>query len=278
MPKMNILAVVLGCTQATFAVHANEQQFSQQYSPQDEQFHLSAYDDNYLLPWYYTTQPNQQYYAPQNPNGGEISKTNFQFQISLKYGLLANVFTQNDGLYFAYSQIANWQAYDTSAFFRDTQYQPDLFWVFQHGDNSLDWQWRHTSIGFMHQSNGKGGKYERAWNRFYLDLQFGGDDLRVNVRPWIRSTILNSHDYNPNIEDFMGYGDIQLAWTSGNHQIKLTLRNQLESSFSAGYEELSWQFPIYKQMHGYLKLQSGYGLTISDYNHYDNAVGIGIAL
>lgn len=257
---------------------ASDGEFSYDYSPEQDQFNLSAYEDNYFLPWYYTADPNQAYYAPQNPNGGDVSKTNFQFQVSLKYGLVANLFTDRDGLYFSYSQIANWQAYDSSAYFRDTQYQPELFWVFLHGDDSSRWQWRHTSIGFMHQSNGKGGLYERSWNRFYADFQFAGDNLAVNVRPWIRTDVHGSRDYNPDIEDYMGYGDIQLTWKPGRHTLKLTLRNLMESGFSEGYEELTWQFPIYKKLHGYLKLQSGYGLTVSDYNDYDNAIGVGIAL
>ncbi|MCL1036864.1 phospholipase A [Shewanella submarina] len=278
MPPKSIL--LLGCCTLNLMCsgYSLADEFEHDFMPARDQFELSAYQGNYFLPWYYTSDPNQTYYAPQNPNGGDISKTNFQFQVSLKYGLASNLLTDNDGIYFSYTQVANWQAYDSSAYFRDTQYQPELFWVFLNDVDQNNWHWRHSRVGFMHQSNGKGGEYERSWNRFYLDFQFGKDQLAVNLRPWIRTDVHASRDYNPDIEDYLGYGDIQLQWKPGRHTIKLTLRNQMESSFSKGYEELSWQFPIYKKLHGYVKLQSGYGLTISDYNSYDNAIGIGVAL
>ncbi|GIU32975.1 phospholipase A [Shewanella schlegeliana] len=244
-------------------------------TPKEDLYNLSVFDNNFILPVYQTQSANQVYYAPQNPNTGEISETNVQFQFSLKYGIANNLFTDNDGFYIAYSQISNWQAYDKSAYFRDSQYQPQVFWFWQHSDESEVWQ--STSIGFEHQSNGKGGVYERSWNRAYMEFSLAFDELEVSIKPWIRTDFSNI-DYNPDIEDYMGYGSVRGDWYVGEHQISLTVRNLLESGFSKGYEELSWRFPIYKGIKGYLKLQSGYGLTISDYNHFDNAVGIGIAL
>lgn len=239
--------------------------------PEQDLYSLKVFDNNFILPVYQTQSANQAYYAPQNPNKGEISETNIQFQFSLKYGIARNLFTDNDGFYIAYSQISNWQAYDDSAYFRDSQYQPQVFWFWQHADENATWQ--STSIGFEHQSNGKGGIYERSWNRAYAEFSLAFDDIELSIKPWISS----GTDYNPDIDDYMGYGAIKADWYIGEHQISLTVRNLLESGFSNGYEELSWRFPIYKGLKGYMKLQSGYGLTISDYNHFDNAVGIGIA-
>lgn len=243
-------------------------------TPQEDIYQLKIFDNNYVLPLYQTQSPNEAYYRPQNPNHDDISKTNLQFQISLKYGLANNLFTDNDGIYVAYNQVANWQAYDTSAYFRDVQYQPQIFWFWQHGDNNQAWQ--STSIGSEHQSNGKGGVYERSWNRAYVAFLFSFDDLKISVKPWLRME-LSSTDYNPDIEDFMGYGMVRADWYLDDHQISLSLRNLAESGFSKGYEELSWRFPLFKGVKGYLKLQSGFGMTISDYDHFDNAVGIGFA-
>ena len=242
--------------------------------PQDDLYQLKIFDNNYVLPLYQTQSPNQAYYRPQNPNKDDISKTNLQFQFSLKYGLANNLFTDNDGLYVAYSQVANWQAYDDSAYFRDVQYQPQIFWVWQHGEGNQVWQ--NTSVGFEHQSNGKGGIYERSWNRAYVEFLFSFDDLKISVKPWLRLDF-SSKDYNPDIEDYLGNGVVRADWYLGKHQFSLTLRNLAESGFSRGYEELSWRFPLYKGLRGYFKLQSGFGMTISDYNHFDNAVGIGFA-
>ncbi|WP_299809344.1 phospholipase A [uncultured Shewanella sp.] len=244
-------------------------------TPADDLYTLTVFDNNFILPVYQTQSANQAYYAPQNPNNDEISETNVQFQFSLKYGIANNLFTDNDGFYIAYSQISNWQAYDDSAYFRDSQYQPQVFWFWQHGDAADTW--KSTSLGFEHQSNGKGGIYERSWNRVYLEFSLAYQDIEISVKPWLRADFSGT-DYNPDIEDYMGYGTLKGDWYFGEHQLSLTLRNLVESGFSKGYEELSWRFPIYKGLRGYLKLQSGYGMTISDYNHFDNAVGIGIAL
>lgn len=273
-----LLWSILIITPLAYASTETKQPVSNIMSPKKELFTLSRYGDNYLLPYYFSAKPNQNYFAPQNPNSGNIDKASVQFQFSLKYGLLANFFTDNDGLYFSYTQTSDWQAYDDSAYFRDTQYQPELFWTFVHAQSFLDLHWQQTQVGFIHQSNGKGGKYERSWNRAFVNMQFNHGNFTLNLRPWVRLHIYDSRDYNPDIYDYLGYGDINLGWQSNNHRINLLLRNQLESGFKNGYERLSWQFPIYKKLHGYLKLESGYGMTISNYNHYDNAFGIGIAL
>ncbi|WP_256260815.1 phospholipase A [Shewanella sp. NIFS-20-20] len=242
--------------------------------PAKDVYQLTLFDTNYVLPVFQTQSVNQAYYRPQNPNGDAVGNTNVQFQFSLKYGLANNLFTANDGLYLAYSQISNWQAYDKSAYFRDSQYQPQLFWTWIHG--KPDHLWQSTSVGFEHQSNGKGGVYERSWNRVYAEFFLDLGEVKLSIKPWLRANV-TSTNYNPDIEDYLGYGRIKADWYLGQHQLSLTVRNIVESGLSKGYEELSWRFPLYKGLQGYLTLQSGYGLTISDYNHYDNAVGIGIA-
>ena len=247
-------------------------------SPADEQFILTPYRDSFVLPVYYTQKPDQAYYAPLNPNNEDINKVNLQFQYSFKFGLLTNVFTDNDDLFISYTQLSDWQAYDKSAYFKDTQYQPELFWRFTHQQPLLGWHWQQSRIGFIHQSNGKGGLAERSWNRVFADVTFSKAALNIQVRPWLRIDGGAKHDYNPDIEDFLGYGDIKLNWQADSHTITLTLRNQFASNFSQGYEELTWKFPLYKKLHGYVKLESGYGMTISSYDNYDNAFGIGIAL
>lgn len=252
--------------------------YSEVLLSENDQFTLSRYQDNYVLPYYFTDKPNQAYFAPQNPNGGNINKTNVQFQFSLKYKLLTNIFTYNDGLYFGYTQKSNWQAYDKSAYFRDTDYQPDVFWVFIRNKNVWGWTLDQMQIGLVHQSNGKGGIYERSWNRAFLNVNFSKNTFNVSFKPWLRLHVPDSRNYNSDISDYMGYGRININWQQGQQKVTLTLRNLMESDFSKGYQALSWRFPLYKKLNAYLKLESGYGLTVSNYNHYNNAFGIGISL
>ncbi|MGL4475100.1 MAG: phospholipase A [Shewanella sp.] len=265
-----------GNDQLLAPTHLPQQKFSgvAGLTPATDIYQLTVFDTNYLLPVFQTQSLNQDYYRPQNPNGGDVGNTNVQFQFSLKYGLANNLFTDNDGLYLAYSQISNWQAYDKSAYFRDSQYQPQLFWTWLHGKDESTWQ--STSLGFEHQSNGKGGIYERSWNRVYAEFSLDFNQVTLSIKPWFRANV-TSTNYNPDISDYLGYGRVKADWYMGEHQLSFTLRNLLESGFSNGYEEISWKFPLYKGLKGYITLQSGYGMTISDYNHYDNAAGLGIA-
>jgi phospholipase A1 len=240
-------------------------------------FTIEPYLQNYVLPVFYTWKPDQNYFQPQNPNQHQpISNNNVQFQFSIQYGLMQNLFSSNDKLYFAYTQKSNWQAYDKSAYFRDSEYQPELFMTFFR-DKSLgdNWFFRTATVGFEHQSNGMGGFYERSWNRAYMDFALTHNKFTLSVKPWIRLHFSGSTDYNPNILRYMGYGRVAMSYQFANNMVTLELRNLLESKFSRGFEELTWNFPIYKRIRGYLKVQSGYGSSVSTYNHYDNSAGFG---
>ena len=239
-------------------------------------FELTPFLNNYVLPYYFTDKPNQAYYEPQNPNNSPVSDVNIQFQLSFKYGLAKNLFSDNDRLSFAYTQRSDWQAYDSSAYFRDSEYQPEVFLTFFRNTPLSDgWVYRSATFGLEHQSNGKGGKYERSWNRAYADFVLTHGMWTVSIKPWLRTVIPGSTDYNPKIMRYMGYGRVAINYQFGQNIIGLELRNVLESGFSRGYEQLTWNFPIHKRLHGYLKVQSGYGFTVSDFDHYDNAIGVG---
>lgn len=278
MNKFGLFIILAIQSVSVMAQSANGESLIQEQNTTTPLYTLSRYRDNYILPAYVENRPDQSYFAPQNPNGGNIKKTNFQFQFSFKYGLFENIFTDSDRFYFSYTQKSTWQAYDKSAYFRDTQYQPELFIRFKHRLPIFDWSWSQTQLGLEHQSNGKGGIYERSWNRIYTDFQLKHNAFSINFRPSVRVHLDSNADYNPDIENYLGYGTIKLSWRTTPHKLSLTLRNQIESGFSRGYGELTWQFPIYKKLCGFIKLESGYGLTISEYNHYNNAIGIGLLL
>ncbi|MEZ8025719.1 phospholipase [Enterovibrio norvegicus] len=234
---------------------------------------LTAHRDNYFLPFYKEQKVNQARFEALNPNDTPAKDTFIQFQISLKYRLLdldneGDSGRGGDGLYVAYTQRSNWEAYDSSAYFRDSDYNPELFYrlTFE------NWQ---TSIGFEHQSNGAGGDIEVSWNRAYIDVQYDFEHGFVRFKPWAR---VGSVDYNPDIDEFLGYGEVELGWLpTQNNEIKLLARNVFTQDFERGYYNLSWNFPIYQGLRGYVKAETGYGLTISNYNFRDSAYGLGVA-
>ncbi|MDD1780498.1 phospholipase A [Enterovibrio sp. ZSDZ35] len=232
---------------------------------QAEESKFSAHKDNYFLPFYKESHVNQARFAPLNPNGHAAKDTFIQFQLSIKYKLIS---FDEDGLYVAYTQRSNWEAYDSSAYFRDDQYNPEIFYRLQYDP----WQF---SLGFEHQSNGAGGDVEVSWDRVYVDIQRDFEKGYVRFKPWIRVGPVN---YNPNISDYLGYGEVELGWLPySSHEIKLQLANMFTKDWNNGFYRLSWNFPLYQGLRGYMKAETGYGLTISNYNFDETAYGVGFA-
>ncbi|GAA4647814.1 hypothetical protein GCM10023116_00760 [Kistimonas scapharcae] len=239
-------------------------------------FILKPYRTNYLLPAHHSQKPNQAFFAPLNPNDRNVKRTEIEFQLSLRFAFAGNLFKPDDTLQFAYTQNSFWQAYDKSAYFRDTDYQPELFYTLPMNHTWGEWVWRSASAGFLHESNGKGGDNEHSWNRVYLDFLLENGNVAISLKPWVRLKITN-HDYNKDISHYRGDGELQLHYTLNNHQMIFKSRNNLGSLFSRGYEEFTWLFPIHRNLQGMIKLTSGYGESISDYNHYNNTFGFGVA-
>jgi phospholipase A1/A2 len=99
------------------------------------------------------------------------------------------------------------------------------------------------------------------------------------VRPWWR--IPESKDDNPDIEKYLGYGDMSIRWEDEvrKNAATLTLRNNLRND-NKGYAQLDLQRQVFNNP--YLKLHlmasTGYGASLLDYNHSQTIVGVGISL
>ena len=71
---------------------------------------------------------------------------------------------------------------------------------------------RVAGFGINHQSNGRGGPESRSWNRIMGQLGFEiGDATTVMLRPWWRMPESARNDENPDIDDFMGDGDLRVV-------------------------------------------------------------------
>jgi phospholipase A1 len=130
----------------------------------------------------------------------------------------------------------------------------------------------------MHQSNGKGGDLERSWNRVYAEAILANGGWSVLVQPWyiIKDSSLDNH--NSDIAHYMGHGVAWVSYKVGQQVFSVMVRNELESGFSRGAEEITWSFPLTTHLKGYMLLFSGYGQSLIEYNHYTNSVGLGISI
>ncbi len=208
-----------------------------------------------------------------------------KFQISFKKKLLANFLGSKGSLYFGYTQLSFWQITEKSSPFRETNYAPEFFVSFPY--NGPDIFLKRYKVGILHQSNGRGGLSSRSWNRIYLQGFFEYKGLKIMPRVWYRipektksNPLDASGDDNPDIWNYLGYGDIVLTYPYKRQVFSLTLKNNLKIPQNKGSVQFDWNFPllINNGVYGYLQIFSGYGESLIDYNVRNNKIGIGFAI
>ena len=243
-------------------------------------FVLSLYQPNYLLPAYYTFSPYHKIYQDNTPDAQKIQHVDVKFQFSIKIPIIVKILHLPSTLYLAYTQLSYWQAYNHSPFFRESNYEPALFI-----SNNINWQWpfgwqmKFLNIGAMHESNGKGGKLERSWNRLYSEFIFGKGRWMVEFEPWFALDDSSIRLHNPDIEHYLGHGLMIVAYKIHNNTISLKTYNNLESGFHRGSFQLSWSFPISTHLKGYVQYFNGFGQSLIEYNHRtSNSFGVGISI
>lgn len=204
---------------------------------------------------------------------------NAAFQLSFKYAfmnaddpvllkgpLLSRVF-------FGYTQKSLWILGEDSSPFFDTSYRPSFFYRnpsivrSESGQFMFGWQ-----AGFEHESNGKGGDDSRSLNTLYFEPRFEfakvfGGQLEVRPRFWV---YVGDLEDNPDIADYRGYGQVQLAYTSSNEwQAAATFRL---GTTGRGSVQVDLTYPMDKLLlrafDAYLYLQyfNGWGETLRTYD------------
>ena len=208
------------------------------------------------------------------PNQQKMKNLEFKAQLSLKFPLIRRFLIEDTSLNFGYTQLFYWQFYAKSQYFRETNYEPELFWT----SKLLDDLW--VDAGVVHQSNGRGGSMERSWNRVFCDLKFSKGSWLISIRPWVLIfKNQSSNQDNPDIDDYLGHGRFLIVYKANHKNIfSLMLRNNMESGFRRGAIEFNYNFPIYEHISGYLQVFAGYGQSLIEYNHSTKGIGIGIAL
>ncbi len=205
-----------------------------------------------------------------------------QFQLSLKVPLAVGLFGDRMDLYGAYTNRSFWQMYDSenSEPFRETNHEPELWVQFRN-----DWKiWGMTnsvnSFGWIHQSNGRSGDFSRSWNRLYASFLFDRGRWALEIKPWVWVSKDRETSDSPDIDEYMGHGELRLAYGRKGHVLSAMVRNQLESGFDRGAVELGWSFPVfdYPYLKGYVQYFYGYGESLIDYNNKVNRLGIGISI
>jgi len=238
-------------------------------------FSIAFYKPTYILPYYYTGSPDSAIYRNNTPGDEGIKSAEVKYQFSIKVPVWKNI-VKSSSLYFAYTQLSYWQVYNNSAFFRESNYEPELIFANEinfHLFKALNVNF--LNAGAVHQSNGYGNTMERSWNRLYIEAISSAGNWMVSIRPWY---VVSKNSNNNDISQFLGYGQATVAYKHHNQIFSIAARNVLESHGRRATTELTWSFPLTPYIKGYVEVFSGYGQSLIEYNHRTNSAGVGIAL
>ena len=249
---------------------------------------VQPHQPTYVLVGKWTNQANTQPSSPSPdhtvPAPIPYNDDELSFQLSFKSELVSRhdfdgklLGLANLRLWFAYTQRSFWQLYTPrlSRPFRETNYEPELIATFSTGNQ--DDGWKLLNLGLVHQSNGRSLPFSRSWNRLYGQGGWEWGRLSVLGRAWWRIPENPDKNDNPDITDYLGYGDVLLRWQF-DHDKSISLL--LRQSFKArrGFVQLDWTSrKLVGPARVYIQATSGYGESLIDYNFRQNTIGIGFA-
>lgn len=207
------------------------------------------------------------------------SETEFVFQFSAKHQLLGT------SLYFGYTQESFFQLYngEDSRPFRETNYNPELFYRWQP-------QWARLpklgmDFGLEHESNGRTLPRSRSWNRLYTAFFLPRGKSLYYLKGWYRIPERERRDPtdaggddNPDIQDFLGYGELHYTRQIGNQQ-QLAVMLRGNPATGKGALSATWSLPNDSGNFFYaLRFFHGYGESLIDYDRSVTRLSVGIML
>ncbi len=253
---------------------------------QDNRAVLLAHKRNYILPLTYASQPNDDAFEVGSSDFGEdLDNFEIQFQLSLKAPIAEGLFTEEDALLVGFTVRAFWQAYnkDISAPFRETNYEPEIYWATPVPWEILGGDASFVAIGLSHQSNGRSQLFSRSWNRVYATLGWERWRYVFALKAWWRipedkkdDPLDAKGDDNPDIEDYLGNFEFTVAYRKSDHELAVMLRNNLDSEDNRGAIQVDWTFPMHRRFRGYVQFFNGYGESLIDYDAHIERIGVGI--
>lgn len=237
-------------------------------------FSISPLRPSYILHTY-SSSPNQDTYRLAEPDA-TLKRQELQYQLSFRLTIDRNWLGSGGDLWFGYTQMSFWQAYNKglSSPFRETNYQPELDVSFD--IDSKPFGLNLVSVGVVHQSNGRSKPLSRSWNRLWASATFEHGKFVTTITPWLR--LPEGDDDNPDIENYVGRGEIRLIHKDENRVFSAMLRNNFDRHDNRSGVELSWSFPYHDRLKWLVQYYNGYGESLVDYNVRMRRIGIGVLI
>lgn len=281
--------LVSACQQDSQSQNMFLERMAAERATENNPFVLTPHRLNYILPYSYNNNPNQQVYSANGetvPLDNAEAKLQISVKVPLSYG---DLLTANDAIYFGFTLKSFWQVYNNeiSAPFRETNYRPEVFYQAPLPIKTGDGAWL-GRIGLEHESNGRAQYLSRSWNRAYVALGYAADNWMMAIQPWYRipedakeetppgSPPASKGDDNPDIEDYMGHFELTGAYKY--KKVEFTGMFRRNFSTSKGAHEIGMTFPLWGRLKGYAQYFDGYGESMIDYNNKNQRIGIGFLL
>lgn len=237
-------------------------------------FSFTPHRRNYILPVSYSSNPNQERfeYIQQDT---DLQPVEIKFQLSVKVPVMQGLLDDRGSVHFAYTQTSWWQAYnnDASKPFRETNYTPEVFFTYEQPRYFLGITNTWNRFGYAHQSNGRTEPQSRSWNYLYISSAFARGPWMLEATPRIKLPRFKGEDDNPDLEDYVGYLDLRLAYVNARQEYVLTVKGNPRTE-KAGLQ-FDWSFPVYGRLRGLFQAYAGYGESLIDYDHENYRVSLG---
>ncbi len=203
-----------------------------------------------------------------------------KYQVSFKYAL---IFPYETGLYLGYTQLSKWNIYDRSSPFKETNYNPSIFYEKIPSLKYLDFY----RIGFYeHKSNGRDGQQSRSMDKGYAEIQLShGKHLNFGIREKV-SVYYTVSNKNKDIDHYAGYFETELfvqyfsPHTYIDHERLYIKGEWMHNRLNTKYwMEAGLSFRLLTgniQPNFYIQYYRGYVEFMEDYNKKTNALRAGL--
>ncbi|MBD3610331.1 MAG: phospholipase A [Gammaproteobacteria bacterium] len=239
----------------------------------------SAYKPNYIVLGPIVSDP---VFPEQGGDDGEI-----HFQVSFKIQPFVNGVGWFEKLRFAYSQRSFWIVGCCSSPFRETNYNPELFfdtttvdWLYKRRSN-VEYGLRQISL-YEHQSNGRedDSDLSRGWDRVgNMDFYFRNGDWSAGLK--YEPSATTSSPGNVDMVDYFGRNELYFKYETIPLLAGASFRKGRLANTSRYELELGYQLFGEKDKPGsmlYVKYWNGVGESLMEYDKKTSRFMIGFLL
>lgn len=236
---------------------------------------FTPYKENYIL---FGSMENRD---GTDPFSGKTLDIRFEFGMKFRMFQNQEDFERLSPLHFGYSQRSWWDIAESSAPFREHNYNPEIFWDFE--DERADKGFLPHEIGqvvdrigFEHQSNGLDGLDSRSWDRVYAQKTFRllNDDLAVRLKAW---NVVNLGVENFDITDYLGNAEAKLTYSPNDSwELSATAIKGHETSKVSYRLDLITSMSYWLNSRFMLSYYDGFGEALISYNQKTTSLRAGI--